>query len=108
MLKALSVQVGTSSLRAQRSNLEENLWIASPLTLLVKTCWNIICTGLNKNRSKHTCTRFLWLGCFLLLGCFLGGCGIKGPLYLPQEKTATAESAPVETAPISASQDTTK
>jgi type IV pilus assembly protein PilE len=51
-VKAVSVQVGTSSLRAQRSNPEANLWIASSLTLLAMTCWNIICTGLNKNRSK--------------------------------------------------------
>ncbi|MDR0251378.1 MAG: lipoprotein [Burkholderiales bacterium] len=108
MLKALSVQAGTSSLRAQRSHPEANRWIASSLTLLATTCWNVICTGLNKNRSKHTRQRFLWLGCFLFLGFFLGGCGIKGPLYLPQEKTATAESAPVENAPVSTLQDTTK
>jgi type IV pilus assembly protein PilE len=52
--KAVSVQVGTPSLRAQRSNPEVNLWIASLLTLLARTCWKIICTGLSKNRSKTT------------------------------------------------------
>jgi predicted small lipoprotein YifL len=59
---------------------------------------------------KHPRKRFLRLGCFVLLGsllgCFLGGCGIKGPLYLPQEKTAAAAPTPTETAP--APQDTTK
>jgi hypothetical protein len=39
-------------LRAQQSNPEANLWIASSLALLAMTCWNVICTGLNKNRSS--------------------------------------------------------
>ncbi|MCL2296690.1 MAG: lipoprotein [Proteobacteria bacterium] len=49
---------------------------------------------------KHARQRFLRLSYFVLLGSilggFLGGCGIKGPLYLPQEKAATASA---ETAP---------
>jgi hypothetical protein len=56
---AISVQVGTSSLRAQRSNPEANLWIVSSLTLFAMTCWNVICAGLNITRSnrRHTaCT----------------------------------------------------
>jgi predicted small lipoprotein YifL len=59
---------------------------------------------------KHPRKHFLRLNCFVLLGgllgCFLSGCGIKGPLYLPQEKAATAAPAPIETTP--ALQDTTK
>ncbi|MDR0769635.1 MAG: lipoprotein [Burkholderiales bacterium] len=39
---------------------------------------------------------FLRLGCFALLGCFLGGCGIKGPLTLPQETSAASVPAPEE------------
>jgi hypothetical protein len=59
---AISVQAGTSSLRAQRSHPEANLWMASSLTLLAMTCWNIICAELNINRAtrRHTaCTVIL-------------------------------------------------
>lgn len=45
-----------------------------------------------------------WL--MVLLCCFFAGCGIKGPLHLPQDKKAT--SAPTEPASAPASQETTK
>ncbi|MCL2309709.1 MAG: lipoprotein [Proteobacteria bacterium] len=71
---------------------------------------------------KRACKRFLRLSGFVflggLLGCFISGCGIKGPLYLPHEKTATMPAgttpapettpSPAEAVPTPASQDATK
>ena len=36
----------------------------------------------------------LWL---LVFGVFLGGCGFKGPLYLPEGKTETRPPGPAST-----------
>ncbi|MDR2016601.1 MAG: lipoprotein [Burkholderiales bacterium] len=64
--------------------------------------------AVSEKATRRASGIFWRLSCFVLLGCFLGGCGIKGPLYLPQEKTVSTGSAPTEKTPAPASQDTTK
>jgi predicted small lipoprotein YifL len=56
----------------------------------------------------HTRQHLLRLSCFVLLCSFLGGCGIKGALYLPEGQAVAVEPPPPVTAPTPAPQDTTK